>query len=65
MLQFDMTLLDEIEQFLVRTGMTATAFGKEAMGDPRFVFQLREGRECRQATRLRARKFVERQKTAA
>ncbi len=32
----------EIEAFLVRTGMSATRFGKEAVGDPRFVFDLRE-----------------------
>jgi phosphopantothenoylcysteine decarboxylase/phosphopantothenate--cysteine ligase len=32
----------EIEAFLKRTGISATRFGKEAVGDPRFVFDLRE-----------------------
>jgi phosphopantothenoylcysteine decarboxylase/phosphopantothenate--cysteine ligase len=32
----------EIEAFLQRTGMSATRFGREAVGDPRFVFDLRE-----------------------
>lgn len=32
----------EIEAFLVRTGMSPTRLGKEAVGDPRFVFDLRE-----------------------
>lgn len=32
----------EIEGFLARTGMSPTRLGKEAVGDPRFVFDLRE-----------------------
>jgi phosphopantothenoylcysteine decarboxylase/phosphopantothenate--cysteine ligase len=32
----------EIEAFLARTGMSPTRLGKEAVGDPRFVFDLRE-----------------------
>lgn len=32
----------EIEAFLERTGMSPTRLGKEAVGDPRFVFDLRE-----------------------
>lgn len=38
------TFLDAIENHLRTTGTTATAFGKEAMGDPNFVFDLRGGR---------------------
>jgi phosphopantothenoylcysteine decarboxylase/phosphopantothenate--cysteine ligase len=41
-----MSYLDDfragIEAFLARTGMSATRLGKEAVGDPRFVFDLRE-----------------------
>ncbi|MGB3386777.1 MAG: hypothetical protein WBA88_02220 [Pseudaminobacter sp.] len=40
-----------IEDFLLQTGMTPTAFGRRFAGDPLFVFQLRDGREPREATR--------------
>ncbi len=33
--------LGEIEAFLTATGMSATRFGREAVGDPRLVFDLR------------------------
>jgi phosphopantothenoylcysteine decarboxylase/phosphopantothenate--cysteine ligase len=39
-------LLSQIEVFLKATGMSASRLGKEAAGDPRFVFDLRsKGRE--------------------
>ena len=34
--------LAEIEAFLVKSGMSATRLGKEAVGDPRLVFDLRK-----------------------
>lgn len=34
----------EIEAFIARSGMTATAFGVEAVRDPNFVHDLRNGR---------------------
>jgi Meiotically up-regulated gene 113 len=46
--------LAEIEAFLADTGMTPTAFGREALGDPGFVFGLRSGRDCRRSTLARA-----------
>ena len=39
-----------VEDFLSKTGMTPTAFGKRFAGDPLFVFQIRDGREPREAT---------------
>lgn len=42
-----------VERFLADSGLTPTRFGKEYAGDPRFVFQLREGREPRTETRKR------------
>jgi hypothetical protein len=36
--------LNEIEAFLKRTGMSATAFGRDALKDPNFVHDLRAGR---------------------
>lgn len=47
-------LLDAVEAFLAkRPDVTPTAFGYTAVKDPRFVFDLRDGRECRRATRER------------
>lgn len=43
---------DAVEKFIERHGMTPTQFGKEFVGDPKFVFQLREGREPRTNKRL-------------
>jgi hypothetical protein len=34
----------DVDAFLTRSGMTATAFGKEALNDPSFVPDLRAGR---------------------
>jgi hypothetical protein len=48
-------LLADVEEFLARTGVSPTAFGRDAMGDPRFVFDLRGGREPHSATEHRAR----------
>ena len=42
-----MNLLRRIELHLRRSGTAPTRFGRDAMGDPRFVFDLRRGREPR------------------
>mgnify|MGYP001570177401 CR=1 FL=1 len=52
-------LLGEIDAFLAETQMTPTAFGRDALGDPGFVFELREGRDCRRSTLLRARRQMQ------
>ena len=44
---------DSVEQFIASRGITPTQFGREFAADPLFVFQLREGREPRTATRQR------------
>ena len=51
-------LLRKIETFLRRTGMPATTFGRLAAHDPRFVFDLRKGREPRPRTEYRAEHFM-------
>lgn len=51
--------LTEIEAFLAETGMSPTAFGRDALGDPRFVFDLRSGRDCRRSTTERAREQMQ------
>ncbi len=40
------SLLIDIERFLRQTGTTPTRFGREAVGDPCFVFEVRRGRRC-------------------
>ena len=54
-----MYLLREVENFLRNSDVPPTRFGREAMGDPRFVFDLRNGREPRPATVARIRRFLE------
>ena len=39
--------------------MAATRFGRDAVGDPRFVFDLRKGREPRPETEHRVRRYIE------
>ena len=56
-----MHLLRHIEKHLRRTGMAATRFGREAVRDPRFVRDLRNGREPRENTVRRVAAFIEEQ----
>lgn len=52
-------ILAEIEAFLASSGMAATQFGYQVMGDPGFVHELRRGRECRRRTRNKIVSFIE------
>lgn len=54
-----MHLLREVEKFLSRSDTPPTRFGREAVGDPRFVFDLRRGREPRQRTVNRVLRYLE------
>lgn len=57
--------LAEIDAFLARENMTATAFGREAVSDPNFVHDLRKkGREPRTAVLERVRTFMAKSETA-
>lgn len=51
-------LIRKIEVFLRRTGMPPTRFGRLATRDPRFVFDLRNGREPRCRTETRVEHFM-------
>ena len=52
-------LLRDVERYL-RTSRTApTRFGREVVGDPRFVLDLRNGREPRPPTVRRVRAYLE------
>jgi hypothetical protein len=52
-------LLRDVEKFLRFSHMPATRFGREAVKDPRFVFDLRNGREPRPGTIAKVRAFLE------
>ncbi len=54
-----MHLLREVEKFLRTQEISAARFGREAMRDPRFVFDLRKGREPRHQTVVRVRAYLE------
>jgi 2,4-dienoyl-CoA reductase-like NADH-dependent reductase (Old Yellow Enzyme family) len=45
-----MDLLNRIEEHMAVNRLTATQFGRRALRDPRFVFDLRSGRRLRPAT---------------
>ena len=46
MTSFQEQFSERVESFLATSGMTPTKFGMAAASDPRFVFDLREGRSC-------------------
>jgi hypothetical protein len=52
-------LLREVENFLRASKVPPARFGREVMRDPRFVFDLRRGREPRPRTIARIRQFLE------
>lgn len=54
-----MHLLREVEKYLRISNVPAARFGREAMGDPRFVFDLRKGREPRGRTIERVLAYLE------
>ncbi len=49
-----------VERFLRETDMPPSTFGREAVNDPRFVRDLRNGRECRARTYERVLDFINR-----
>lgn len=51
-------LLDAITAHCAISGMSETAFGIAAVGDPRFVFDLKQGREPRRKTVARVTEFI-------
>ena len=57
----DAELLLRIEEFLKKTGMSATAFGRQALKDPMFVFDLRNGRSPSLRVAGRVEDFLEKE----
>jgi hypothetical protein len=60
-----MNLLLTVERHLRRAAMPPSRFGREVAGDPRFVFDLRRGREPRPATCRRVLDFIARAQASA
>ena len=54
-----MYLLREVEKYLRQNDTAPTRFGREVMGDPRFVFDLRNGRDPRPVTIARVKAYLE------
>lgn len=54
-----MHLLRRIERHLRQSGTPPTRFGREAVHDPRFVFDLRKGREPRSCTAGRVADYLD------
>ena len=53
-----MSLLIKIERHLRRCGVSPSRFGRDVVGDPRFVFDLRRGREPRAEMQARVLNFI-------
>ena len=52
-------LLHRIERYLRSTRMPPTRFGRNVVRDPNFVFNLRDGREPRDATTKRVQAYLD------
>lgn len=51
--------LRDVERFLKAEELSAARFGREVMGDPRFVFDLRRGREPKPQTIEKVKAYLE------
>ena len=52
-------LLNRIEQHMKAGRVPPARFGREAVGDPNFVFDLRDGREPRAKTVARVLRYLD------
>jgi hypothetical protein len=55
-----MELLEQIEAYIERVRIAPSRFGRMALGDPRFVDDLRSGRKPRRKTQERVQAFLSR-----
>lgn len=53
-------LLMRIERYLRTRRVPPARFGRDAVGDPSFVFDLRDGREPRDKTQARVSAYLDR-----
>ena len=56
-----MELMRRIQHFLKQADMAPTRFGREAVGDPRLISDMKNGRELRDATIARIQAWLESQ----
>lgn len=54
-------ILDRIDRYLRSSKTSQSRLGRDAVGDPNFVMNLRDGRQPRQATLDRVIAFIERE----
>jgi hypothetical protein len=54
-------ILDRIDRYLRQSRTAPSRLGRDAVGDPNFVMNLRDGRQPRQATLERVLAFIDRQ----
>jgi hypothetical protein len=54
-------ILDRIDNYLRATRSTPSRLGRDAVGDPNFVTNLRDGRQPRPSTLERLIAFIERE----
>ena len=52
-------ILDRIDRYLRTTRTTPSRLGRDAVGDPNFVMNLRDGRQPRQETLDRVIAFID------
>lgn len=52
-------LLQSVQRYLRATGTSPTRFGRDAIGDPRLVGDLQNGREPRPETTARILAFID------
>lgn len=52
-------MLIRVEQCLRKHRIPPSRFGRDALGDPCLVFELRDGRELRPATAARLRAYLD------
>lgn len=60
-----MELLEQVEIYLARTRVPPSTFGRMALGDPRFVDDLRAGRKLRRKTQERVRCYLTQARSGA
>lgn len=58
-------ILRRVEAYLRATKMPPTRFGREALRDPNFVFNLRAGRQLRASTARRVEAFLDTREISA
>ncbi len=58
-------LLTKVERYLKASGTPPSRFGRDAAHDPRFVFDLRRGREPRAGTAVRVLAYIARTRPEA